>query len=165
MGQEGTRAKEFSHAVQPPPANMLTSLYRHGEAHQIKLLQQNLPFQPSFSPCCKQTPKPARSLCPAFLLTPAFPPLPHKRKEKTPKVNSARKNKMLNPQHPPCEQRWASRGPCTCENVRNPNVWTGFLCLPQTSKHDQHPNGGASCTAVSPLLCLDGVSLPARLFW
>jgi len=40
-----------------------------------------------------------------------------------------------------------------CENVRNPNVWTCFLCLPQTSKHDRHPSGAACCLAPAAQGC------------
>lgn len=91
-----------------------------------------------------------RTVSPLHLLH--VPSLPRKRLEEIPpKSELCPKNETLNPWHPPREQSWVSGGPRTCENVRNPNVWTGFLCLPQTSQHRRHPNGDASRAAVSSL--------------
>lgn len=157
----------------PGPSNsatskMLTSLYRHGDSSG-----QPLPGQPSFSQllqlvllqrnsqtCQVPMPRPPLGPCIAtplsYRATPPSAQLSNpslaKGLRRSPKSKFCLKNKkMLNPQHPPRQQSRASRGPRTCENVRNPNVWTGFLCLPQTSKHDRHSNGGASHTAVSSL--------------
>lgn len=90
------------------------------------------------------------TVSPLHLLHVPSPPA-QKARGDPPKSELCPKNEMLNPWHPPREQSWVSGGPRTCENVRNPNVWTGFLCLPQTSQHRRHPNGDVSRAAVSSL--------------
>jgi len=153
------------HGTQPLPACCPPST--DVETPQGRLFQANLLFHGSSSwCCCKNLPNlpgryvlapswplrchPALTPCHPSHLLRFLPPLSQKGREDPPRSKLCLKNeKMSTPQHPPREQSRASRGPCTCENVRNPNVWTGFLCLPQTSKHDRHPNGAASRAAVS----------------